>query len=85
MHTKETIEKTIRETIKTVTNADELDSYVSLVDRSIDIIPADFLYIFSILEEKLQLPTSDIFKDCTYEVMTISGLTDALSDLQWGM
>jgi hypothetical protein len=82
MNLKESIEKTIREAIKNVTGITALDEDDSLLDRELNILPANFLYIFDILEEKLKLPVHDIFIDHTYEVMTVKNLTNALLVLE---
>lgn len=80
MHSKEAIERTIRLAIKDVTGITELKINESLIDREMGIIPANFLYIFDILEKKLQLPTYDIFNH-TFEVMTVENLTNSLFEL----
>jgi hypothetical protein len=82
MHSKEAIEKTIREAVKDVTGIAFLEKDASLIDRELDIIPANFLYIFDILEEKLQLPIHDVLINHTFEVMTVENLTDALFKLE---
>ncbi|SHH84864.1 hypothetical protein SAMN02745823_01176 [Sporobacter termitidis DSM 10068] len=82
MNSKEVIENTIRDAVKDVTGITNLEKDASLIDRELAIIPACFLYIFDILEKKLELPVYNIFKDHTFEVMTVENLTNALFELE---
>ena len=50
----------------------------NLLDRKFGIYPADFLYIFDLLEKKLQVPAVDVLKDSEYTVMEAGRLSDAL-------
>jgi hypothetical protein len=81
MYSKECIGRLIKESIKDVTGITILDKDTSLIGSNMSILPAKFLYIFELLEKKLQLPVHDIYKEYTFEVMTIENLTDALFDL----
>ena len=82
MHSKKMIENIIRDAVKNVTGIIELKKDDSLIDKELKIIPADFIYIFDILRERLQLPVHDIFVKHTFEVMTIENMTDALFELK---
>ena len=76
--TREEIEGMVRNAVKDVTGIEIKSSDTSLIDRETGIIPADFLYIFDQLEQKLQAPVCGIFAEYTYEVMTVKNLVDAL-------
>ena len=79
--TREEIEVMVREVVKDVTGVETRSPDASLIDRETGIIPADFLYIFDQLEQKLRAPVCGIFEEYTYEVMTVRNLADALYDL----
>ena len=81
MLSQEFIEKTIREALENVCGISDIESDVSLLEKEIAIHPANFVYIFDILEEKLGLPIHNILTDRTFEVMTVANLTNALLDL----
>lgn len=82
MYSKRDIEKAILEAVKAVAGIEFLEKSANLVDRDMNIIPANFLYVFDMLEEKFRLPVYNIFIDSTYEVMTVENLTEALFELQ---
>ena len=75
------IERTIRDVIYEVTGNDNIDADMLLVGKDISIHPAFFIYIFDILEKKLKLPVFSIFRDFSYEVMTIRNLVTAFTKL----
>lgn len=81
MHSKKDVEKIVREVVMNVTGINKLENYDSLVGKDLNINPADFLYIFDILEKQFQLPVHDIFISHTFEVMTIGNMTDVLFEL----
>jgi hypothetical protein len=81
MHSKEVIGALIHEAVKTVTGIDLLDDDSCLVDRTLGIHPADIIYIFEIIEERLKLPIHSIFINNNSEVMIIKNLINALSEL----
>jgi len=78
MQTKEVIQAAIYDAVREVTGISHFEKNASLIDKDLRIGPASFLYIFDILEKQLQVPACDIFQNHTYEVMTISNLTEAL-------
>lgn len=82
MHSKEDIEKIIREAVINVTGITLLKKIDNLIGKDLNIMPADFLYIFDILGKELQLPVHDIFINYTFEVMIVENLTDALFELE---
>ena len=44
-------------------------------------MPVNFLYIFEILKNELELPVYKIFENHTYQVMTIDNLANAFMEL----
>jgi len=78
----EQIEKIVREAVEDVAGIQSLQNDISLVDRSLAIPPACFLYIFDIIESKTKLPVYDILKNSNHEVMTIRNMTTALYELE---
>ena len=78
MHSSENIANTIRDTVMDVAGIRGLEKDASLLDEGLGINPVDFLYIFNILEEKLQIPVHDIFMFHNYEVMNVRKLADAI-------
>jgi hypothetical protein len=81
MDSREDIEKAIREAVGDVTGITGLDDDANLTDTALGIAPANFLYIFDILERRLQVPAHDVLKTSGYQVMGIKNLTDALYEL----
>ena len=71
----------IKSTVKDVTGIEVEDSNVNLLSTELDIMPADFLYIFDVLEEKLGIPTAEILKCYDYTVMQIDRLSEELGVL----
>ncbi len=82
MNTKEIMVNTILAAVEEVTGILDLENDTSLIDRDLAIMPACFLYIFDMLEKRLQLPVYDIFIDNTFEVMTVENLSNALLKLK---
>lgn len=82
MYSKSFIEQAIREAVYKVTGIKDLEKDRSLIDRDMNIMPANFLYIFEILEEELRLPVCQIFIGNSYEVMCVENLTNAIYSLQ---
>lgn len=80
-YTKNDVVKLIQKTVFEVTQI-KLDSEdISLLDTSLGIYPADFLYIFDLLEKELKVPATDVFKSHSYDVMVVDKLSDALLEL----
>ena len=78
---KEELQQNIRKIVEDVTKI-RIESYdTNLLDSSININPANFLYIFDELEKELKLPVVDIFKENKCDVMTIKNLCRAIMDL----
>lgn len=75
------IENIIKDTVWEVTHIKVSSCEISLLDTSLSINPADFLYIFAILETKLNKPVVDIFKTHNYSVMKVCELAKALMNL----
>lgn len=81
MYTADEIRQVVEIAVKEVTGK-PFNTDKSLIDRDSGIMPANFLYIFEILEEKLNLPVCSIFETNSYEVMTIDNLSKAIFTLQ---
>lgn len=82
MRTKEEIRKIIVDAIENIAGVRIKDFSVSLISKDVDINPADFLYIFQLLEKKLSLPVYQVFEEYTYDVMSIENLSNALYELE---
>lgn len=82
MYSQSEIEQIIQSTISSVSGNIVVRLDDSLIDKDSPIIPADFLYIFDILEKKLKVPACTIFERNSCNVMTLSNLTTALYELQ---
>ena len=78
---REEIKVIIRNAIIQVTGLDNLDGKTSLISKELGIIPVNFLYIFEILKNELELPVYKIFENHTYQVMTIDNLANAFMEL----
>ena len=78
---REEIKVIIRNAIIQVTGLDNLDGKTSLISKELGIMPVNFLYIFEILKNELELPVYKIFDNHTYQVMTIDNLANAFMEL----
>lgn len=81
MHTKKEVIESIRKAVFEVTGNKVESDETSLLDTRLGITPADFLYIFDLLEKELKIPAVDILKDHDYTVMRIDDMSEALLDL----
>lgn len=81
IYEKSDIVEIIKETVYKVTQIKIDDENTSLLDTRLRIYPADFLYIFELLEKKLNVPAADILRTHPYSVMEIDKLSDALLEL----
>lgn len=78
MHTKKEVIESIQKVVFEVTGNKVESDEISLLDTSLRITPADFLYIFDLLEKELEVPAVDILKDHDYTVMKIDDMSEAL-------
>lgn len=78
MYTKKEVMELIRKVVFEVTGNKVESDEISLLDTSLNINPADFLYIFDLLEKELKVPAVDILKDHDYTVMRIDDMSEAL-------
>lgn len=76
--TKQEVISLIQETVYEITDVKIESDEISLLDSSLGINPSDFLYIFDCLEEKLNVPVSNILKGSRYNVMVIDNFSDAV-------
>jgi len=85
MYTTIEIKQLIANAITEVTGIVNIDDNTSIIGRILGITPADIIYIFDILEQKMNIPVHSVFIHNTSEVMTIDGLSKALYLLQTEM
>ena len=78
---REEIKVIIRNAIIQVTGLDNLHVNTRLISKEFRIMPENFLYIFEILKNELELPVYKIFENHTYQVMTIDNLANAFMEL----
>ena len=79
-YTREEIRECVIDVMKEVTLCEIKDG--SLIDKNLGIHPADFLYIFEILEDKLKVPIVEILMNSDYTVMQLDKFCNALWELQ---
>lgn len=80
-YTQDEIIEMIKNTILEVTGVRIVSDTDNLLDTKYDINPAEYLYVFDVLEKKLQLPVTDIFKDSDYTIMQPDHLCKAFADM----
>lgn len=80
-YTKQEIIELIRKVVFEVTGNEVESDDMSLLDTKSGIKPADFLYIFDLLEKGLEVPAVDILKNHDYTVMKIDHMSEALLSL----
>ena len=78
---KQELIQLIKQTVYEVTNVKVEDENMNLLDNRLAIQPADFLYIFDLLEKELHVPVSDLLKNYDHTVMEVGAMSDALSEL----
>ena len=78
MVSKEMIENELREAINCVSGMEGIDKDTNLISNEVAIAPVDFLYIFDIIEKKLNLKVFEILQSHSYHIMTIRKLTDTI-------
>ena len=81
MYTKEAIRETIRFAVKKVTGIKDIDDDMFLGDETLKIAPANFIYIFDIIEKQLELPIHKVVETHSFMVMTINNLATATFEL----
>ncbi len=80
-YTKSALVDLIKKTVYEVTNVKVEDEKMNLLDNRLNIRPADFLYIFDLLEKKLHVPAADILRDHDHTIMEVGAMGDALLKL----
>ncbi len=80
-YSKQELMKLIQQTVYEVTKIQVKQMDTNLLDTRLLIHPADFLYIFDILEKKLNVPAADILKNHDYTVMRVDVMSEALLEL----
>lgn len=81
----EVYENIIFDAVEKVTGIREITSETNLLSRTVGIFPADFLYIFAIIEKELNVEISSVFIDSTYEVFIVKILQKNLVRYVRGM
>ena len=80
-YSKQELMKLIQQTVYEVTKIQVKQMDTNLLDTRLLIHPADFLYIFDILEKKSNVPAADILKNHDYTVMRVDVMSEALLEL----
>lgn len=80
-YTKREMIDLIRETVYEVTKVRVDEQESNLLDTRFHIHPADFLYIFDLLEKKLKIPAVNILIGRNYTIMRIDHMSEALIGL----
>ena len=78
MYTRKDIEMIVCDTVKTVTGIQIVHHNISLLDRDINIFPADFLYIFDLIENKIGKSIDSILVEYTDDVFIMDNLIDVI-------
>ena len=81
MEREKYMERVIYDVVKAVTDIDVIDVEDSLLDIKYGIFPADFLYIFSLIEREVGCDVTTILVGSTHEVMSIKNLAQAISNI----
>lgn len=76
--TKRELVHLIKGAVYEVTNVEIEDEKMNLLDNRLNIHPADFLYIFDLLEKELHIPVADILRDHDHTIMEVGAMGDAL-------
>lgn len=80
-YTKKDIRNLIRKIVFDVTKVHVESENTSLLDTRLKIHPADFLYIFDLLEKELHIPVVNIFIDQDYTIMRVDRMSEAILGL----
>ena len=75
---RQDVERIIKQVVMDVTSLTGLEESTNLLDRELSIFPADFLYIFDLLERELQVDVYSILRNNTYRMMTVGVMADEL-------
>lgn len=81
MYSKGEVYNIVCDAVKKVAGLNEVSSDMCLLDRKYGVYPADYLYIFDIIEMKLGVSISRILESYTYEVFIINNLQNAIYDI----
>lgn len=81
-YTKESIFAAIQEIVMEVCGVKILSENDNLLDRRFGIRPADFLYIFDMIEQRIGIPAVNVLKDTPYTIMEAGNLSEALLALK---
>ena len=81
MDREEYIKGVIKQSISIVTGKEGMDNNQNLLDSKIGVFPADYIYIFNMLEKKLGVPVFCLLEKYDHTVMTINNLAIAINEL----
>ena len=77
----EMYEAVIVRAVEKVTGIKYITSETNLLSRTVGVFPADFLYIFRIIEEELNVEINSVFVDSTYEVFVVENLAKKIRSI----
>lgn len=77
-YTKQEMIDLIQKTVYEVTQVKADSPETNLLDTRLAIHPADFLYIFDLLEKELKIPVVTILINHDYTIMRIDQMSEAL-------
>lgn len=80
-YTKCELVSVIKKIVYEVTNIIIEDEKTNLLDNKLDIHPADFLYIFDLLEKELQVPVTNILRVNDFTVMRVDNMGNEILKL----
>ena len=71
--------KIITDAVREVTDIEIKSPDTNLLGRDVGIIPADFLYIFDIVEKRTGRDMCGVIADAHYTIMTPNNLAEAIA------
>ena len=77
----ENIKTFVRESITDVSGISRFEDNENLLDPGVGIFPADFLYIFDLIEKRFNIPFSNVLQFSTYEVMTVENMAKEIEKM----
>jgi len=76
------IRSIVRKAVVEVTRDTDICDDANLLERDGSIMPADFLYIFDIIEKNISFSVNKFFAECTIADMTIENIARTVYELQ---
>ena len=78
MLSKEDVKAIVHDAVENVTGIKDISDDTCLLDRELNIFPADFLYVFECIEKKLGKAIYKILEEYAYDVFIMKRLVDAI-------